>query len=40
MHYDLSGSEDDDCQRMLNAIEPGTFILPHRLRIPVRMWSC
>ena len=23
----LSGK---DCQRMMNAIEPGTFILPHR----------
>lgn len=30
MHYDLRDSADDDCQRMLNAIEPGTFIPPHR----------
>lgn len=30
MHYDLRDSSDDDCQRMLNAIEPGTFIPPHR----------
>lgn len=29
-HYDLRDSADDDCQRMLNAIEPGTFIPPHR----------
>lgn len=40
MHYDLRDSVDDDCQRMLNAIEPGTFIPSHRHTNIVRMWSC
>ena len=30
MHYDLRDSEEDGCQRMLNAIEPGTVIRVHR----------
>lgn len=29
-HYDLRDSSDDDSQRMLNAIEPGTVIPIHR----------
>ena len=30
MHYDLRDSEEDQSQRMLNAIEPGTVIPVHR----------
>lgn len=30
MHYDLRDSVDDESQRMLNAIEPGTVIPVHR----------
>ena len=30
MHYDLRDSVDDESQRMLNAIEPGTVIPIHR----------
>ena len=30
IHFDLRDSKDDDCQRMLNAIEPGTVIPVHR----------
>ena len=30
MHYDLRDSADDESQRMLNAIEPGTVIPIHR----------
>ena len=30
MHYDLRDSEDDESQRMLNAIEPGTVIPIHK----------
>lgn len=30
MHYDLRDSENDESQRMLNAIEPGTVIPIHR----------
>lgn len=30
MHYDLRDSADDQSQRMLNAIEPGTIIPIHR----------
>jgi len=30
MNYDLRNSEDDQSQRMLNAIEPGSFIPIHR----------
>ena len=30
MHYDLRDSADDESQRMLNAIEPGTVIPVHR----------
>lgn len=30
MHYDLRDSEEDESQRMLNAIEPGTVIPVHR----------
>ena len=30
MHYDLRDSVDDESQRMLNAIEPGTEIPVHR----------
>ena len=30
MHYDLRDSVDDQSQRMLNAIEPGTVIPVHR----------
>ena len=30
MHYDLRDSPDDDSQRILNAIEPGTIIPIHR----------
>ena len=30
MHYDLRDSVEDGCQRMLNAIEPGTVIGVHR----------
>ena len=29
-HYDLRDSSDDESQRMLNAIEPGTVIPIHR----------
>ena len=29
-HYDLRNSENDDSQRMLNAIEPGTVIPIHK----------
>ncbi|MBP5505197.1 MAG: WbuC family cupin fold metalloprotein [Bacteroidales bacterium] len=29
-HYDLRDSSEDECQRMLNAIEPGTVIPVHR----------
>ena len=30
MHYDLRDSSEDESQRMLNAIEPGTVIPIHR----------
>ena len=30
MNYDLRDSEDDESQRMLNAIEPGSIIPVHR----------
>lgn len=30
MHYDLRDSVDDESQRMLNAIEPGTLIPIHK----------
>ena len=30
MHYDLRNSPDDESQRMLNAIEPGTVIPIHK----------
>ena len=30
MHLDLRDSSEDECQRMLNAIEPGTVIPVHR----------
>ena len=30
MNYDLRDSAEEDCQRMLNAIEPGTVIPIHR----------
>lgn len=30
MHYDLRNSPDDNSQRMLNALEPGTIIPIHR----------
>ena len=32
MHYDLRNSEDDNSQRMLNAIEPGSPMPIHRHR--------
>ena len=32
MHYDLRNTPDDESQRMLNAIEPGTVMPIHRHR--------
>lgn len=32
MHYDLRDSINDNCQRMLNALEPGTEMPIHRHR--------
>lgn len=29
-HYDLRNSEDDNCQMMLNAVEPGTVLKIHK----------
>lgn len=29
-NHNLSGSDNDHCQRLLNAIQPGTYIQPHR----------
>lgn len=30
MNYNLHDSLDDPCQRLLNALEPGTYVRPHR----------
>lgn len=30
MNFNLHDSLDDPCQRLLNAIEPGTYVRPHR----------
>ena len=32
INYDLRDSADDESQRMLNAIEPGTVIPVHRVK--------
>lgn len=29
-HLNLHGSPDEPCQRLLNAVEPGSYIRPHR----------
>ncbi|MBB5348045.1 WbuC family cupin fold metalloprotein [Desulfoprunum benzoelyticum] len=32
--YNLHASLDDPCQRLLNAMEPGSYIRPHRQLTP------
>ena len=40
MHYDLRDSADDQSQRMLNAIEPGTVIPIHRHTMTSETVTC
>ncbi len=35
-NHNLHGSPDEPCQRLLNAIEPGSYIRPHRHLDPVK----
>ena len=37
MNYDLRNSAEDQSQRMLNAIEPGTVMPIHRHQKPLRL---
>jgi cupin fold WbuC family metalloprotein len=36
MNHNLHASYDEPCQRLLNAIEPGSYIRPHRHLTPPR----
>ena len=40
MNYDLRNSEDDQSQRMLNALEPGTVLPIHRHRKTTETCVC
>jgi cupin fold WbuC family metalloprotein len=35
-NFNLHGSYDDPCQRLLNAVEPGSYVRPHRHLDPPR----
>jgi cupin fold WbuC family metalloprotein len=34
MNYNLHASYEEPCQRLLNAVEPGSYIRPHRHLVP------
>lgn len=36
MHLNLHASYDEPCQRLLNAVEPDSYIRPHRHRTPLK----
>lgn len=39
MNHNLHGGYDDPCQRLLNALEPGSYVRPHRHLHPPRAES-
>lgn len=40
MNYDLHDSTDEPVNRLLNAMEPGTYVRPHRHTQPEKAESC